>query len=165
MNTRSWLLSSLLFAGCAATPTVGRAPLVPQLQIDVPKADLSRDEGVRADADRRRPMAFVDEQSPPPSSSVAYRTFTQVVEVPVEVEVDRQVPVAGEPVYVGVHGYRDWDDYDRARRRGTWFPINTVVGAGIGAIIGNQSGRRARGRGALIGAHAGLLLDIARWWR
>lgn len=165
MKKRSWLLSLSVLAGCAASePTVGRAPQVPQLQIDTPKADLSRDAGMRADADRRPPMAFADEQAMEPSASrVVTRTFTQVVEVPVEVQVERQAPVAGEPVYVGVHGYRDWYDYDRARRRGTWFPVNTVVGAGIGAVIGNQHGHR--GRGALIGAHAGLLLDVARWWR
>jgi hypothetical protein len=162
MNPRSCLLSLLVLAGCAAQPTVGRAPQVPPLDIDVPQADLSRDRGMRADADRRRPMAFADEQELPPSSAVAYRTFTQTVEVPVEVVVEREVPVAGEPYYVGTRGYRDWYDYDRARRRGPWFPVNTVVGAGIGAAVSRRGHRR---RGALIGAHAGLLLDIARWWR
>jgi hypothetical protein len=163
MNPRSGWLSLLVFAGCAAAPTVGRAPQVPPLAIDVPKADLSRDAAQRADGDRRPSMAFADEQTPPPSGTVAYRTFTQTVEVPVEVVVEREVAVPGEPYYVGTRGYRDWDEYDRARRRGTWFPVNTVVGAGVGAIIGHQRGHR--GRGALIGAHAGLLLDVARWWR
>ncbi|MBL8726987.1 MAG: glycine zipper family protein [Planctomycetes bacterium] len=162
MNPRSCWLSLLVFAGCAAAPTVGRAPQVPPLDIAVPQADLTRDEGTRAAADRRPAMPMAEEPMLPSSSNVAYRTFTQTVEVPVEVVVEREVPVAGEPYYVGTRGYRDWYDYDRARRRGTWFPVNTVVGAGVGAIIGHQRGHR--GRGALIGAHAGLLLDVARWW-
>lgn len=158
MNVRACLLSCSVFAACAAAPTVGRAPQVPPLAIEVPQADLSRDEGLRAAADRRPAMHF-DEQALP-SGTVTYRTFTHTVEVPVEVV--REVPVAGEPVYVGTRGYRDWYDYDRARRRGPWFPVHTVVGAGVGAIIGHQHGHR--GRGAWIGAHTGLLLDLARWW-
>ena len=39
--------------------------------------------------------------------------------------------------------------------------VNAAVGAGIGAIIGNQSGES--GRGALIGTGVGLLFDIGRW--
>lgn len=64
--------------------------------------------------------------------------------------------------------YRQYDDYldyrtsyrYRPYRRGR-FPINTAVGAGIGAIIGHQRGRRDRG--ALIGGGVGLLFDLNRW--
>lgn len=163
MKSNVSMLSLILCAACAGAPTVGRAPQVPPLDIDVPQADPSRDDRVRADADRRPPMTFADQQAMATSDPVAYRTFTQTVEVPVEVVVEREVPVAGEPYYVGTRGYRDWYDYDRARRRGAWFPVNTVVGAGVGAIIGHQRGRRDRG--ALIGGSTGLLLDLARWWR
>ncbi len=55
------------------------------------------------------------------------------------------------------------DQYGEARRpagRST-FPIQTAIGAGIGAIIGNQSGDR--GEGAAIGAGVGLLLDFISW--
>lgn len=162
MNSLPWKLSLCLFAACAAAPTVGRAPQVPPLDIDVPQADLTRDEGMRAAADRRPAMPMAEEQAPGTSSggAVAYRTFTQTVEVPVEVPVEVAVP--GEPVYVDRRGYRDYYDYDRSRRRGAWFPVNTVVGASIGAAVGRN--HRQRIRGAAIGAHAGLLLDLARWW-
>ncbi|MFK7738866.1 MAG: hypothetical protein AB8H80_00985 [Planctomycetota bacterium] len=49
------------------------------------------------------------------------------------------------------------------RRRGNAFPVNTAIGAGIGAIVGHQRGRR--GRGALVGSGIGLLFDLARWTR
>ena len=67
---------------------------------------------------------------------------------------------ASYPVYV------DWyDDVQYGRRR--WhepvFPVNTLVGAGIGAAIGHQS--HHRNRGALIGGSVGLLFDLARWSR
>lgn len=62
----------------------------------------------------------------------------------------------GEPVYYQHHqGY-----YGHSRPRST-FPWNTAVGAGLGAVIGHQSGRRDRG--AAIGAGIGLLFDLARW--
>jgi hypothetical protein len=164
MKSLPWMLSLCLFAGCAAAPTVGRAPQVPQLDLDVPQADLTRDEGMRAAADRRPAMPRVEEQASGATGggAVAYRTFTQTVEVPVEVPVERQVTVPAEPVYVDRRGYRDYYDYDRSRRRGAWFPVNTVVGASIGAAVGRN--HRQRIRGAVIGAHAGLLLDLARWW-
>ncbi len=59
------------------------------------------------------------------------------------------------------YGYDDCDRYGSYRSRSyhSTFPINTVVGAGVGAIIGHQS--HHRGRGAAIGAGIGLLLDLA----
>jgi hypothetical protein len=85
--------------------------------------------------------------------------------------VEREVVVRRE--YVPVRRYYDaWDsceyDYDRgvyvetrSRRARPTFPWNTAVGAGLGAVIGHQSGHRSEG--AWIGAGYGLLLDIARW--
>ncbi len=66
-------------------------------------------------------------------------------------------------------GYRHYDDcgepiytsrssYYRGSHRSS-FPVHTVVGAGLGAIIGHQS--HHRDRGAAIGAGIGLLLDLA----
>jgi hypothetical protein len=46
----------------------------------------------------------------------------------------------------------------------SYFPFvsrNVLLGAGVGAIIGHQSGHRTRG--AIIGAGAGLLLDSMMW--
>jgi len=42
------------------------------------------------------------------------------------------------------------------------FPIHTALGAGMGAVIGNQFHHQS-GRGAAIGAGVGLLLDLAHW--
>lgn len=164
MNKLSCVLTLSLFAACSTPPTVARVPQVPPLAIDVPQADLTRDAGMRAAADRRPAMPMAEEQMPAANGggTVAYRTFTQTVEVPVEVPVEREVPVPGAPVYVDHRGYRDWYDYDRARRRGAWFPVNTVIGASIGAAVGRNHKQRVRG--AVVGAHAGLLLDLARWW-
>lgn len=63
-------------------------------------------------------------------------------------------PVYGRTGYYDPYGY-----YGRPYRRST-FPINTAIGAGVGAIIGHQRGRR--GRGALIGGGIGLLFDTLR---
>ncbi len=46
--------------------------------------------------------------------------------------------------------------------RHSTFPINTALGAGIGAIIGNQSGESECG--AAIGAGIGFLLDVLPRW-
>jgi len=84
------------------------------------------------------------------------------------VPMESQAPP--QPSVVEVNPSRShstYDDYlyrrgvDRVRRRGTRFPVNTVVGAGVGAVIGHQRGRRDRG--ALIGAGLGLLFDLNRW--
>ena len=63
------------------------------------------------------------------------------------------------PVYARSRYYDPYGYYGRPYRRST-FPINTAIGAGVGAIIGHQHGRR--GRGALIGGGIGLLFDSMR---
>ncbi|MFO1076723.1 MAG: hypothetical protein U1E73_03245 [Planctomycetota bacterium] len=71
---------------------------------------------------------------------------------------------ANDPYDDGRYGYRGayrYHSYDRRIGVGT-FPANTILGAGIGAIVGNQHGHR--GRGAWIGGSIGFLLDqCARW--
>ncbi len=59
----------------------------------------------------------------------------------------------GQPLYVQPYYYR-------SRGHRSTFPVNTAIGAGIGAIIGHQS--HHRDRGAAIGAGIGLLFDLAR---
>ncbi|HLQ36358.1 MAG TPA: YMGG-like glycine zipper-containing protein [Planctomycetota bacterium] len=93
---------------------------------------------------------------------------------PIYQEVERTVYVDRPVYYRGCdpYGYGYSYDYDSCGRpvyepryygyrRGTDFPINTALGAGLGAIIGNQSHRS--GRGAAIGAGIGLLFDLGRW--
>ena len=58
--------------------------------------------------------------------------------------------------------YRYGPRYESPPSRGTTFPLNTAVGAGIGAIIGHQSGHR--GQGAWIGGSLGLLMDLSSHW-
>ncbi len=120
------------------------------------------------EAERARVDAVNPERPPEP--------VYQVVERPVY--VDRTVYVerpywrrgyvgygydaCGQPVY---HTYDCYDSYPVYRRpvRETAFPVNTLLGAGLGAVIGHQSGRRDRG--AAIGAGLGLLFDLGRWHR
>ena len=165
MRTLSCCL--LLAAACAAPPHVERAPLVPPLAVTQPSADLERDIGVRAAADRSpgRPMSELPSRyTPPPAdeTTVAYRSVVEVVQVP-------QANTGGDAGYdQQARGYYDdWQpqpqSYQYQDRRRGWFPVNTAVGAGIGAVIGHQSGRRDRG--ALIGGGLGLFLDMQRWWR
>lgn len=76
---------------------------------------------------------------------------------PVETRiVYERVPVQYDEYYVSQPDCRYDDPCDGPR-----FPVNTAVGAGLGAIIGHQSGHRDEG--AAIGAGIGLLFDLARW--
>ena len=151
------LLLPCLLIACAAPRHLELAPQVPPTSTESPRADLVRDAGQRAAADRSpsRPMAEMPSMS---ETTVAFRSVVEVVEVPQPVAAD---PGDGQARYY----HEDWQperDRYQPRRRG-WFPVGTVVGAGVGAVIGNQSGRR--GRGAWIGGGLGLLFDINRtWW-
>jgi len=162
-----WLACALL-AGCASTPTSTRMPLVPPLDIDVPVA--APEPRVRADSDRSPPLpppAPADELEQPGATDGADvhlrdRVIVQTIEVEVPVYRDRpQFDDGQDFVSYGYspaprYGYPTW------RRRST-FPINTAIGAGVGAIIGHQRGRRDRG--ALIGGSVGLMFDLMRGWR
>jgi hypothetical protein len=160
MRTTSLLLV-LSVAACSAPHTLERTGPVPLLQLEHPKADMSRDAGARADADRSPSLpsmpgpALTGEGAP-----VSFRSVVQVVEVPVASATNWdgngvQGSYAADP-QPGV------PTSSTRSRRGGWFPMGTVVGAGIGAVIGNQSGNR--GRGAFIGSNVGLLFDMARWF-
>lgn len=158
---------SMFTAACATAPVVPRTAPVPPLAAADSRADSVRDERTLAAADRRPTVARPEfdgelaDESFAPRSVVAHRTFTRVVEVPVEVER----PAASESPefgYVPDYDY-EFDARRRYDRRRDWFPVHTLVGAGIGAVIGHQHGHR--NRGAWIGAHTGLLFDLARWWR
>ena len=161
------ILALLAFAACSAPRHLDLLPQVPPLASEGPRADLERDAGKRASTDLSPPLPMPAEPVEFGGGSVTYRTVVEVQEAP--------PPPAPEPEYRYVDRYVSVDDYGYRggvgygyggygyRRRGPWFPINTAVGAGLGAIIGHQSGRR--GRGAWIGGGVGLLLDLnRRWW-
>ena len=182
---RSTLLFSLsLLVGCAAQP-LPRAPLVPPLApaasaapaaVVVPGSrtasdrEPARDSAVPLELLRRArtesaPMDALPQDAEPswiepePRAPI-HRTVVHTVEVPVHVPVE----VEPQVVYVD-HRYdpNGWRWHEPRWQRRSAFPINTLLGAGVGAIIGHQSGRRDRG--ALIGGGVGLLLDLPRWWR
>lgn len=155
---RTILLLPWLLIACSAPRHLELAPQVPPLAAAAPRADLERDAGTRAAADRSpsRPMAELPSMN---ETTVAFRSVVEVVEVPQPVAADSEYGQQAR------YYYDDWqpDRYRYQERRRGWFPVGTAVGAGVGAVIGNQSGRR--GRGAAIGAGLGLLFDINRtWW-
>ncbi|MFT4515572.1 MAG: hypothetical protein ACI89X_003262 [Planctomycetota bacterium] len=169
MRVFTMLMVAMTALACAAPPTFTRAPLVPLLPVDAPAVDAGREAADAGRADRDQSASAPGIAQPHYYAAPAaptYRTLIETVEVEVPVEV--QVPAQPSVVYVDSgRGYSTYDDYlynrrvYRARRRGTRFPVNTVVGAGVGAIIGHQRGRRDRG--ALIGGGIGLLFDWNRW--
>ena len=115
---------------------------------------------ITARSARSSPAAAAAANAAPAASAArpapVYRTFVERVEVPVEraVEAPRERDVYTDYVERGPVG---------GRRQPNPFPVNTAVGAGVGAVIGHQSGRRDEG--ALWGAGIGLLFDMARWTR
>lgn len=155
-----WIMSVAALAGCAAPKPLPRVPQVPPVAAAVPVAVI--EPALRAAADRSPPSPRAPTPAFLPVQEPVYRTVTRVVEVPVAAPE----PPAPEVRYEYV-GYPDAVDrgYRYHRPRDTWFPVNTVVGAGIGAVIGNQRSRRWRDRGALIGASYGLLFDLPHWLR
>ena len=120
--------------------------------------------------------------APPPDTRQSYEPETKRF---LDSEIERKTPPPEPPpeeqqvryiqrtVYVdGPYGRRYYYGYpyygERHVHYGRYprstFPVNTVLGAGIGAVIGNQHRHRAA-RGAWIGGGIGLLLDLAsgRW--
>ena len=151
-------LASLLVA-CAAPRPLPRAPLAPPPSDDRPAVRSETREPAASPAPRRAVRsAEVDTPAPP-----VYRSFVEVVEVPVPVAGAREV-VAPDHRDHAYEAYLDRHARGRYRVRQTNpFPVNTAIGAGVGAIVGHQHGRR--GRGALIGSGIGLMFDLMRWSR
>lgn len=127
----------LCLCACQGAPAVKR--------VDIPPANLPP-----AAAPSQRTVIMENEE--------ATQDFLQLqIERSSDVKppVEPKVQIVERTVYV--------DSYGDARPRGprSTFPIQTAIGAGVGAIIGNQSGDR--GEGAAIGAGVGLLLDFMSW--
>ncbi len=147
----------------APVESVERAAPLDTAPFDTAPFDTAPLDTAPLDAARQTPRA-----STAPTANIARPTAPLRRAVVAEAE-----PVAQEPrgPYEGPRGYAlepvDYDRYLDQRfersRRPTAFPINTAVGAGIGAVIGNQRGRSRQG--AWIGAGVGLLFDLGRWAR
>ena len=166
MRTISLCVLTLL-ASCGGTPPSRRAPVVPIGPVDTSTqspAALEGEKRVRTEADKTPPAPPQPEPAPAdPRVSVSYRTVTQVIEKPVEVRVPEPAP-RYEPYYGYAYGYHDPyaypRDYGYRHCEQPWLPINTIAGAGIGALIGDANGHASDG--AWIGAGVGLLFDLGR---
>lgn len=128
-----------------------------------PVDPAASDRYLEEEANRRREE--LPENDPLPQQTV-------YVEVPVEVPVERRVyyrdhyePRHYDVVHYGPsYGYRSHyrhhGYYGHRHHRGHAVLGRTLVGAGLGAIIGHQSGRRDKG--AAIGAGIGFLSGLLR---
>ncbi|MEC8251776.1 MAG: YMGG-like glycine zipper-containing protein [Planctomycetota bacterium] len=161
--TRSLLVAcaifvALLLGACSAAKPLPRQALAPAATAQPAQPAPER---VRTEAAERQPL--------PRSQAVAERASNaarphatlrrSVVE---EAAAETAPPPRTTPSYDAYGDYRERRPAPR-RRRETSFPVNTAVGAGFGAVLGHQAGRRDEG--ALIGGGIGLLFDLARWSR
>lgn len=160
MRAIASLVLSLSLAACASSQYAERQAPVPSGQgarntaVPIQQQQLLRTGPADSEATRKWLDQEIERNRyvPPPPPPVA----------------EPRVVVRREYVPVGrYHHYsRDpwYDDgyYVRSSYQGSsTFPWHTAVGAGLGAVIGHQSGHRSEG--AWIGAGYGLLLDLARW--
>ena len=178
--------AALALASCATAPRVAQREVPPPRPQWVPRAPEERPVTDEA-ATQRFLDQEIERQTPAPRLPAPhadrYRARAQDPTPPaatdeaatnrfLDTEIERRRTVQAvpeptyvvervyEPVYVDRVEYRDVGSWEYRQYRSR-FPWNTAVGAGLGAIIGHQSGRRDRG--AAIGAGVGLLFDIARW--
>lgn len=185
------LAALIVFAGCAgpAVPQPEAPPPRPErdvparMPVGTPTDEAATERFLDQEIERRTPQPPVQQPEPMLDTGThadRYRTQRQAMregtptdesatELFLDHEIERRRYVAPAPVpqriveriYVTSpdpyrEHYRHEQRYYRSR-----FPWNTAIGAGLGAVIGHQSGRRDRG--AAIGAGIGLLFDLARW--
>ncbi|MAD32263.1 MAG: hypothetical protein CMJ88_00700 [Planctomycetes bacterium] len=159
MRTKFAILVVLTLGACATAEPLPRRSLAPAAAR--PTSSLGA-ERVFVEALERSDPAPAARTAPDPSAArpaaPVHRSFIERVEVPVDRGVEAQ---QGSREY----GYEDYArrSIDAPQRSPDPFPTHTAVGAGVGAILGHQSGRRDAG--ALIGGGIGLLFDLGRWSR
>lgn len=153
-----WLAALALALGaCAATKPTPRRALAPATSKVAAPAVSARvyTEAAERLAPRRAPAAAA-------ASNVARPYAVPRAVVVEEVESAPAPPSAAAPAYDVYQGYLERRGRPR-RRAPNPFPVNAAVGAGLGAVLGHQAGRRDEG--ALIGGGIGLLFDLGRWSR
>lgn len=134
----------MVLAACSA-PHVGRTPVPPLAVSPVVRAG----ERTRAAAtDEEATKLWLEQEAQRARERNPERPPEPVYQV-----VERTVYVPGDG-----HAHHPHDPYHHPHPT---FPWNTAVGAGLGAIIGHQSGHRDEG--AWIGAGIGFLFDFANW--
>jgi hypothetical protein len=159
-KTQAWLAGEVAERRAAET----RGNLAPSSDSSLQPSDLLRQRGLRTTTDEEATKAWLQQTA---DERRAADTTNAPLPLQQTVYVDR--PVYSDP-YVAPYGYGYGYGYDGygnpiygygSSCRQTNFPVNTVVGAGIGAIVG--SGSRHQGRDIAVGAGIGLLLDFASW--
>jgi hypothetical protein len=175
---RAFLLAvlTLSFAACSTPQYAERMPIRPAPSMPLaPTAQQMAQPVAPSPAPQAAPLddaatkAWLDQQIdqnryvPPPPPPPPVQVVERVVERPVYVR--ERVAYESYPSY-GYDGYYSYQPYYygsyQRRSYHSTFPLNTALGAGVGAIIGHQSGHR--GRGAWIGGGLGLLLDLNSRW-
>jgi hypothetical protein len=178
-TTFALFAAACLSCACASPPRASRMAPVP-LGPAAPSIDVTRNDPPRAAANRSpAPPAPIAETQPPSDIAdvqVTWRTVTQVVETERVVEVPAPAPAT--PAWSSGYysdGYQDGYTAGRYPRRfrEPWFPVNTLVGIGVGSLFDHHHhghwhhGHRHRHHhhGAWIGGGVGLMLDLHRLWR
>jgi hypothetical protein len=158
------LASSAALAACAGSrplPRVAPPPPV-ALELAAPAAPQRRMEPPSADADEAATSRWLAE-----AIERERRERPNLPPVPLQQTVYVERPVWQERIYgpgydefgAPVYGYEPWQRNDW---RTTPFPVNTLIGATVGAYTGH--GGHSRSRDIAIGAGIGLLFDLARWY-
>lgn len=145
---------AMLLAACAPARYAARTEPVPPAPVRE-QAPASRP--VMPQHDEAATQKWLDgeierakEAQPPPPPPPQVEVVERIVERPVHVhDPDPYV----RTYYPYGYGYYPYVSH---RRYGT-FPANTILGAGVGAIIGRHNHHTARG--AWIGSSVGFLLD------
>ena len=160
MNTKLLFLPALVMGACATAKPLPRSGLAPASATEATRFEPDR---VRTEAAERSAPPVVRPPTPEPNAArpaaPVYRSFVERVEVPVERVVEVAPPARTYDVYVEDPSRRSAP----RRRASNPFPVQTAIGAGVGAVLGHQAGRRDAG--ALIGGGIGLLFDLGRWSR
>lgn len=158
--TQAWLRAEV--AEKRAKEAQGNA--APVVQGSVQPEDLLKQRGMQSATDEDATKAWLQQTA---DDRRAADTTSAPVPLQQTVFVDRPIyteryvdpygygyDAYGHPVYGYGYGYESCRQSD--------FPVNTVVGAGIGAIVGH--GSKHQGRDIAIGAGIGLLFDLPRWF-
>lgn len=163
MRALMLLSCSFAFVACAGPRYAERGPIHPVPAEPVAQPPAAPQAPVTTSGDNPATQAWLDQEidhnryvPPPPPPPPEPKVRERVVERPVY--VDRTVYAYDGPYYRPYYYYGSYE----SRPTHTTFPLNTAIGAGLGAIIGHQSGHRTRG--AWIGGGLGLLVDLSSRW-
>lgn len=154
---------ALLAAACAAPPRQERGAVVPLGNDQVPPSAAALEPRARTAGDRSPPLPEVELPSADAVLGHWQRAASADDQAAWRDEPRANEMATGEPA--AATRYDPYlDPYWRVRRsREIWFPIDTVIGAGIGSAIGRHG--RHRWRGAWIGGGIGLMFDLHRLLR